>query len=224
MLLFALVIITSCTKGNRNVITENRDISGFDKVHNLGSFDVTIVNAPVFNVAVEAEENLLPFIRTDVSDGVLHIGVKKGHIIKPHETIKVNVHMPVLKGIELSGSGNIICDTFDIEQMDIDISGSGNISLGTHATSVNSKISGSGEITITGSATNANLSISGSGQLHALDMVCINCNADIAGSGSIYVNVTTKLDAHISGSGDIYYSGNPQVNTHISGSGKVIHY
>jgi hypothetical protein len=222
-LLFS-VIITSCNKGNYNLISQNRDLSGFEQVNSSGDFDVIICHDSLFSVTVEAEENLLRFIKTETESGILYVGIKDHKNLKPHYPIKVTVHMPSLTGIRLSGSGNISCDTFNEQQMDADLSGSGNISFSVHATKIDADISGSGEIKIAGSAREAKLSISGSGEFEALSLSCNTCYADITGSGNMYVNVSDQLQVHISGSGNVYYSGNPAINTSITGSGRVIRY
>jgi hypothetical protein len=210
-------------EGNNHPVTENRNLSGFTEVNLSSDFQVIIKHDSVFSVTVEAEENLLPYIETEMGGGVLHIGVQRNHHLSPNYPIKVTVQMPELSGARLSGSGTMLCDTFTTQQMVTDISGSGTIKMGLHANKIFADISGSGELNLAGTVNDADLSISGSGDIFALPLLANTCKANISGSGNIYITVANSLDVRISGSGNVYYSGSPSVNASISGSGKVIH-
>jgi hypothetical protein len=66
--------------------------------------------------------------------------------------------------------------------------------------------------------------VTGSGDIKSQDFILQNANETITGSGNIYTQVLTSLEATISGSGNIYLRGNPSVKKSISGSGKIINY
>jgi hypothetical protein len=225
----AIIALSGCrdfhrVEGNNHPVTENRNVSGFTEVNLSSDFQVMIKYDSVFNVRVEAEENLLPYIETEMGGEVLHLGVKGNHNLKPHYPVKITVYMPELSAVRLSGSGSVVCDTFSMQQIVTDISGSGKITLGLHANKLYTDISGSGELNLAGTANEADLTISGSGDVYALPLQTHSCKTDISGSGNIYVTVTNSLDVHISGSGNVYYSGSPAIHSSISGSGKVIYF
>jgi hypothetical protein len=211
-------------KGNENPVVENRSISGFDQVNASSDFQVEIYYDSIFNVAVNAEENLIHYIKTDVSGNVLHIGVKNHCNLDPNYPIIVRVYLPVLTATHLSGSGSISVDTFNVEQLDADISGSGNISIISYTHRITASVSGSGEFNLSGTSDEADFDISGSGDIRSLNLMTKNCSAKISGSGNIYTSVSDLLDVNISGSGDVYYSGSPVIDISISGSGSVVHY
>jgi hypothetical protein len=229
IMIVAIIALAGCRdyhriEGNNHLLTESRNMSGFAEVNVSSDFQVVIKHDSVFDIMVEAEENLLPYIETEIGGGVLHIGVKGIHKHKPHYPVKVTVQMPELTGVRLSGSGSVVCDTFTTQQMVTEISGSGSIKLGLHANKVLADISGSGELNIAGTVNEADLTVSGSGDIFAIHLHANSCKADISGSGNIYITVANSLGVHISGSGNVYYSGNPTIDASISGSGKVIHY
>jgi hypothetical protein len=229
VMLIPMIMLVSCRdyhriEGNNHLVTENRNISGFEEVHLSDDFQVEIFRDSVFSVSVSAEENLIPYIVTEIGGSVLHISTKEHHNLKPHYQVKVIVRMPELSGVKLSGSGMIVCDTFNTQQIVTDISGSGTLWLGMHTNKIIADISGSGEMNFSGTANDADLTISGSGDIYALPLLTKNCTANISGSGNMYVSVSNSLGVHISGSGNVYYSGSPVVNANISGSGKVIKY
>jgi len=230
ILLFAgsVFAIQSCyfphdIEGNYNVVTVTRNVSGFTGVENCGSLQVKIIQDSVAFVEIEGEENLIPYINTDVHGDILKIDIERHRNLDSHYPIIVYVHTPTLGSVEMSGSGSIQSETLTAQQVSLKISGSGNITVPVNVTKVNARIDGSGDIFLSGSATQADFEIDGSGDIHAYSMTTKECMADIAGSGSIYTTVTDVLDVVISGSGNVYYSGNPVVSVSVLGSGQVIH-
>lgn len=227
--LLGFIYLTSCTNfhaidGNHNVVTETRNVSSFTELCSEGSFDVYLIHDTVCYVQVEAEENLLPYIDTDVNGDELVIKTHDHRNLKPHNTIKIFVHAPGVNSVTLEGSGKIDCDSISESNFNIHLDGSGDIFIDmATCDKIKTKISGSGEVNISGTANETDFNISGSGDINSYGLVQDTCFADISGSGDMYVNVNKLLDVHISGSGKVHYYGNPVVNTDITGSGEVIH-
>ena len=227
-------------EGNHNVVTEIRSVPMFHGVSNRGSFDVYIIPSDEYKVVLEAESNLLPFIRTGVSGNTLYVETKDN--LRPNYPMKLFVYTNWADEVKLSGSGSIHCDPMSVDHLDVQLSGSGYIEMNVDANDVNAelsgsgyfkmyvetnhlggKISGSGEMEFYGFSNRADLNISGSGSFHAYDLPVNECYASISGSGNMYVNVNNYLNVNISGSGNLYYLGNPAIDSKITGSGSVIH-
>jgi Putative auto-transporter adhesin, head GIN domain len=115
----------------------------------------------------------------------------------------VEVSMPSLAALDLSGSGNIAV-------------------TGIRASRLTVTVPGSGDIYASGSVTELNISIDGSGDAQFSGLIARNVDAVVSGSGTIFVTATQSLNAKVPGSGAVLYSGNPaQVTTSITGSGAV---
>lgn len=231
VLLILVTSFTSCKKhlfnsikGKGETVTETRNLSGFNKISLSIDGDLSYVQDSVYFVEISAQQNVLNVITTEIDGGRLKIGSSKW--IRKHNGIKIIVHSPDMREMDLSGSGNIESSS-DIltTNLELNVSGSGNITLASvHTDEFEVKISGSGNITVSGGAvTNQKATISGSGDVEMDDLTANNSDAKISGSGSISVWVLDQLKATISGSGNIRYKGNPIVNANISGSGSVIH-
>lgn len=220
-------LCSSCKKivGRGPSVTESRTHSNFSSVNLNMSASLYISQGSSYSVVVEAEENILNEIITQVNGNTLTIKHRNNVWLKS-DGIKVTVTLPHLNNLEVSGSGEIYgLTSFQSDQFHIDISGSGSIEMPVlQVQTLDANISGSGKITIKGgSAQQLKSDISGSGDLYSKDMVCQQVETHTSGSGTTKVYATQNLDVKISGSGDVYYKGNPTVNTSISGSGKVVH-
>jgi hypothetical protein len=224
-LLIASLFFVSCESiyGNGNIITEKRDIPQIHAVRNSGSINVEITIGENFSVSVEDDENILPYIITEVRDGVLHVHYKEGTNIN-NDHAKVYVTAPSLDKIITSGSGDISSEGIIRSRRAIEFSssGSGDMEAKVDAPSVKVSGSGSGNISLSGRTKDFDCRMSGSGDVNCGDLRSENATISILGSGNAHVFASVHLNARTTGSGDIIYSGNPQSpEIHSTGSGDV---
>lgn len=214
-----------CVRGNGRIVSEERVIGEFNKIVSSGSFVVDIVLSNETALIVETDENLLPYIETNIQGATLVIETKNDRCIKSREAITIYVDATSIEKLKLSGSGEIYCDNISGEILELNLSGSGTIScFGLNLNNLLANLPGSGEIKVGGTASIGEYDISGSGNIKGIGLLSDKCYANISGSGNIYTTVTELLDANISGSGNIYYQGDPEVIKIISGSGNIREY
>lgn len=224
--LLLLTLITGCIddifiEGNGIPDSEGRITKTFTGVSSSGDYIVHITQGKEYDIMVYAESNLLPFIETNVRGNTLHIETSGIRTLRNDLPVEIYITTPVLEELAVSGSGIITTDYFITENMNLSLSGSGRIETAFDAHNAKSVISGSGQLVITGITDNADFTISGSGRIKANDLLISNCEANISGSGEMYINVERFLMVNISGSGNVFYSGKPAIESHISGSGKL---
>jgi len=216
----------NCLKGNGIMASQEREINQFSGIISECDFDIIIVIDTINKVVVEADENLLRYIRTNVRSDNLIIDNSTRRCLRRSDghPVQVFVHMPDVYFISLEGSGLIYCDyLIYVDLIRIVLTGSGLIDLrDIDALEVDAIITGSGEIKLWGVCEDGDLDISGSGKIKAFHLEQDYCSANISGSGDMFVFVYDLLDANISGSGNIFYKGNPYINPRISGTGSVI--
>ncbi len=211
-----------CIQGNGIPRTELRAVQPFTGIVSNGSFEVYVHPSTKHEVEIDAESNLLPYIRTSVSGGRLFIETRGSHCINPGMTMIVNVYVPYVDMFTLNGSGLIKAENLMPDNLNLQLNGSGVIDVDADVVNLDARISGSGSIWLTGIADNSDMLISGTGKFEAYGFVQKHCYTTISGAGNAYLRFTQLLDATISGSGNIYYRGNPAVRQQITGSGRVI--
>ncbi|MCF7797348.1 MAG: DUF2807 domain-containing protein [Lentisphaeria bacterium] len=221
--LFACAGLGDTQVGSGDVKSEVRDLTEFSRISVTGSMDVFLTPGSDQLVRVEADDNLLPYIRTEVEGETLHIGTRPSFNIRPRSPVKIYITLPHLTGIAVSGSGDVESNgEFDSDKMDLRVSGSGQITLPVEAKTIDTHLSGSGKITLRGNAGELNCNISGSGDLDARRLTAGVVTSNISGSGSSMVNAKRYLQASVSGSGHVWYYGDPDdMETRVSGSGSV---
>ena len=184
------------------VRSEPRDVSGFDEVELRGVGNLSIEQADNESLSVEAEEDVLPKIRTEVENSRLTIGPEPNTTINTTKPINYRLAVKDLNALEVSGSGDVEAEGIDTDE------------LAVH-------ISGAGDVEIRGSADSQDVEISGSGDYKAEELESKEAKIDVRGSGSATVNVSDELDAEVSGSGSVEYVGDPTINQDVSGAGDV---
>jgi hypothetical protein len=210
-----------CLRGNNNVVIQERDLPSFNKIISEGSFDVYVEYGTRQSVEVEIDDNLLEYVKTEVSGSRLTISVRNNRCMRP-DVKNVYISTPDIQSVSIHGSGSVRLDNVEKENMNLEIAGSGDI-FADHLLTENLtvEIKGSGDVQLDGFATFAELKIDGSGDIDARDMSIDTCYADILGSGDMELRVNNYLDVVISGSGDIFYRGNPEIKSRINGSGDL---
>ena len=207
-------------RGSGNVVSEAREVSGFDKIALDGSGTVRIEVTGSESLTIEAEDNLLPYLTSDVDEGTLELGSSR--TITATEEIVYTIEVVSLAEVRIGGSGDVTVPGVSGDRLEVDISGSGSFeSPGIEVDSFVGGISGSGGIEVSGAAGSLDVSISGSGAFAGADLTAKTGSVSISGSGDATVNVTDRLEAEVSGLGDIVYFGNPELDAETSGLGNI---
>ncbi len=231
LLFLGIFISASCIaqwhtiKGNDVNKTETREVSGYTSLAAGGPINVQIEYGNSNSIKIEGEENLLPYIETEVKDNMLTIKLKQGYNVQTHRPIKIYVSMTTIDAIAQSGSGSINGDG-DFNNggnTSVAVSGSGSLKLKfTSFGSLSLRMSGSGNIVLKGKVNEeTDVKKSGSGNASLEEVMCNIATVQQSGSGNLTIHVEKALTAQVSGSGSIIYSGDATVASKVSGSGRV---
>lgn len=219
---FSAVSCKQFIRGSGNVISEERDVSGFNKVSVSGSGNLYIEQGDVESLTIEAEDNIIPLIEAKVSGNTLKIGLKTGASISLSKGIKYYLKVKDLESIQGSGSGSIYCEALEADSLSIKTSGSRKVEISDLKTKdIKIDSSGSGNITLSGSTESQDIETSGSTKYFGEELVSKICVIDSSGSGDLVVNVSDSLDINASGSVKITYIGNPSIDQKTSGSASI---
>jgi hypothetical protein len=213
-------------RGSGNVVTETREVSDFHAIDISYPAQVLVKQGNAESLKIEAEDNLLPNLKTQVKNGTLEIFYKRenGKHVNPTKTPIITIVVKDLANVDFTSAGELTIDSLKTNALDVSLSGAGNIKLDkilVQALSVS--LSGAGSSTASGTADDLNLSISGFGDFKGGDLQSKDARVDISGAGSATVWVDNNLDAQISGAGSVSYYGSASVDKQISGVGGVNH-
>lgn len=219
LVLTACEITVTGTRGSGDIASEERQVSGFDQIDLRGSGTVLIEIGDSESLTIEADDNLLQLLTSDVEGTTLALDTTEQ--ISPTEDVVYRITAVSLVGLQLSGSGDIEVSDVEADDFDLDLGGSGEIEVDGDFGSTTVSLRGSGEITVSGTTDRLDVSLSGSGRFDGEELLAETGDVSLSGSGSAAVNVTDDLTAEVSGSGEIVYVGSPSLNASTPGSGDI---
>lgn len=222
----SIPFIWSNQRGSGHVVSQPRQVSGFTAVTVNYPSDVYITQGDTESLTIEAEDNVLQELTTNVSNGVLYIGVGPqetlGSAIMPTRSVRINITVKNLTALNVPSAGTTHLTGLKTNDLAISISGAGNVTIDNLAAqSLTSQLSGAGGVTASGSASNLIVNISGFGSFNGAGLRSDTASTAISGAGSATVWVTKQLNAAISGLGSVNYYGQPSVTQQVGGIGSV---
>ena len=181
--------INSKVHGSGNIASEKRDIADFNAIKVSGVIQVEVTAQKDFSVEIEADDNLLHLIKSDVSGGVLHLETEES--IKSKNPIRVRVSAPDIENLDTSGASKVSIVNLSNENLKIDSSGAS-------------------KITVEGETINLTVDVSGASKIEAGNLKTENASVDASGASSVNIYAANELKADASGASSIIYEGNPK--------------
>lgn len=210
--------------GSGKVIVETRKVSNFDSIEISYPAQVFVSQGSSESVKIEADDNVLPGLKTEVRGDTLQIfyRVENGKHVRPTKTVQITIVVKDLKEVNFDGAGELTIDGLETDDLNISASGAGNLGLNEIAVkNLSVTLSGAGNVSASGEADNLDLVISGVGKFDGKDLHSQIANTNLSGVGSATVWVDDELDAEISGAGSVNYYGSADVTKQVSGIGGV---
>jgi Putative auto-transporter adhesin, head GIN domain len=188
-------------RGSGTPASQLRNLPSFEALELAGSTELT-VRIGDQAVVVEADDNLVGRVTTEVRAGTLVVGTDGSFTTS--SPMRVDVTVPTLNALVLSGSGIMVVEDISAERLRV-------------------RVPGSGLLRANGTAELLDAGLSGSGDVQLENLVARDVVATLSGSGRLQVHATRSLDASVPGSGIIFYGGNPaDVAKSVSGTGAIL--
>ncbi len=233
IILFLVIVILACAipipniksiTGSGNVVSQEMNISGFDKVDISNAFEVDIEQSDTFSVIVSVDDNLVEHLNVVKSGNTLKIGFKPGtaHSVR-NATLEATVTMPELIGVDLSGASEATITGFESSKsLNTDLSGASSLRGDIEAGDAMFDVSGASKVTLSGFAGDVNIDASGASSIDLSDFAVGDATVEASGASRVTVNASGTLNADASGASKIYYQGSPAMgNLDMSGSSSI---
>lgn len=223
-------VVSACKPDHKGLVAtgtaikETRNVPAFTGISVGGAFEVYLKQGVTQEVIVESDPEVIKYIKTEVTGGVLKIFMEKTPSPWMHDVGVLNVYVTCtsldlldLSGaVELKGQGKITTGKLGME-----VSGAAETVLDLDTKVLDLSLSGASELTFTGKAEELRMDASGASEVSAYDLLARDVK--IYGSGAVEarINVSGSLVANMSGACTVKYKGNPKVEVHSSGASDV---
>lgn len=194
----------SAVKGNGDIKTERRPVSGSSALSISGPLQVEVRVGVAAGLEIVGDSNLLSFVHTETNSNGEGQRIWIDEKFRSDNPIRVIYTVPSLQNINASGSGRLMVN-------------------GLNGTLINLKNTGSRSIVLEGQVAQLEINSVGSGRINATALASKDANVHVQGSGSLNLGMISgnELKVSIHGSGSVNASGtvrNLVAQTHGSGS------
>ncbi|HLO15401.1 MAG TPA: head GIN domain-containing protein [Anaerolineales bacterium] len=213
--------------GSGNIQTEARDTGAFQAISiEYPGAKIIVQQGNKESVEIQADDNLLPQLSTEVLAGRLTIKSTETNwktSVNPSKQVKMTITARDLNEIVLSAEvGDLEVNDLQTGTLKLVLSGGAQIKLnGIQVDLLDSDLSGAGDIQVSGIANEIKLILSGLGNFNAADLKSNKAYVELSGMGNAIIRVEKELTATITGAGSINYFGNPRVEQNVNGAGSV---
>ena len=183
-------------------VQEVRELDDFDRLAVSGAAEVEVRVGGEPSVELTIDDNLLPYVRTEVVGRTLRLKLEDGARYTFDGTLQATVTVPSLEAIDAAGACTVTAAGIDAAEFEV-------------------SVAGSCDALVSGRAESLKVSIAGSADLDLVGLQAARAEVSIAGSGDVTVSASEALDVSIAGSGTVRYAGSPSVSRSVMGSGTV---
>ena len=207
-------------------VTEQREVSPFNRVELRGIGRLILSQGEKQSVSVTASEAVISHVRTDVRGGVLIVSLRwwPGIFFRISELKSLEMQLVVedLEGLKVSGAGIVESrERIQVQEMELQLSGAGEIRLEFQGRRIETHLTGAGRVVLWGKAEEQVIRLTGAGSVQAEKLVTRSAQVHASGAGECRVHAMESLDVRLSGAGTIRYVGNPQIQSRVTGMGTL---
>ena len=219
-LFFVLIYIDASSqviKGNGKILTDNRDLTGFNELIAQGSFNLVLTQGEKEGVQIVTDENVVELFQTRVDGKKLYItmvaDVKKSASTNVYVSVKELVNIILLSEITLKTESVIHFD-----ELKIFSGGLSQLNLEVYAASLNMQLTDGTYTYLKGYTEKFTAEVHDETELNAFEMQIDYCDILASGLTEIMIDVQKDLKMLISGGSNLYYTGNPVISQRIFSS------
>ena len=229
LILLVFVLLSGCSYsmliGSGVLTNDTRDSSGFTAITLEDCGELDIVQGTVDSLTIQAEDNLMPFIESEVKDSRLTLGLRPNYQVNSIQNtlpVKYFVSVKNLNEVVLDGSGKIITHGISTGDLKVVEDGAGSIQLDQlKAKELTLYLNGKGTTQVSGQVDQQMVVVGGPGKYVGDNLDSSFASVDVDGSGAATVWVRDALNVLLNGSGSTHYFGHPTVHVDNIGDGVV---
>ena len=214
-------------RGSGIIGQEARQVLAFDKIILNGGGEVTLIQGQKEALLIEAEDNILPKLTSEVEDGTLTLGydtISWKDAIIPTRTIKYTITVQNLERFTVNGAIALSNAKLQGEEFELKINGAGDFVFEQILVqALNIEIAGGASVRTKGEASMQNVLVNGAGSYNGEGLKSLASTVVFNGAGDVRLWVLNTLDVTINGAGSVSYYGSPVVTQSINGFGSVKH-
>ncbi len=180
--------------------SEKRDLGPFTSISTDGAFDIEVICQKPQTFEIEGDDNLLPLVSTEVTNGVLRIRNLRGY--STGAPINIRISVADIDSLKTDGAGTIEISGVKNDKFGIDSNGAPSI-----------RVSGETEV--------LEIDTNGAGKIDTHKLRASKAVVESNGVSKVELFASDELSVKVSGPSQVIYDGDPHVNKTVNGPGSV---
>ncbi|HEX4621460.1 MAG TPA: head GIN domain-containing protein, partial [Myxococcaceae bacterium] len=169
---------------------ESRQVPAFHRVKVSQGVEAEVTQGGKPSVVVRGDDNLIKFVRTEVTDGtlVISLATEEVHGIHTKERLKVTVTTPSIDGAEAQSGAGLELANASGRKLDLRATSGGAVNAkGLAASTLHVEASGGGVVRLSGKAKELQLDCSGGAAVKAGELAAESVHVEGSGGASVEV-------------------------------------
>ena len=223
LLTLAVVSCKNGMRGSGNIVKETRQVSDINSVSVSGSIKVDVKNGLIPSLIIEADDNIMPHVVTNLSDNNLSIKLKGINNLK-NATINIHLVVPTISKLTTSASAEIRSSEVitNTEKITFGASSGSLINVNVDAPVIFADASSGADIILTGRTKNLTAQSSSGSKVNLIALQAENVSASASSGAEITIFASVGINANASSGGNVKYKGGAaSVVKNVSSGGSV---
>ncbi|HET7788376.1 MAG TPA: head GIN domain-containing protein [Myxococcales bacterium] len=209
-------------RGNGRTTRELRDLPRFDSVAVHSGIRAEVEIGPQAPVQVDADENLLPLVVTEVADGTLSIRFRYDTSVSSEQPVRVRVRIPAVHRLDATGGAGLRAELEPGQDLEVHSSGGSEVRVrGLNASLLSVSGSGGARVQLSGAADTVRLRISGGTRVRAASLAARAVNVHGSGGASAEIRASGVVRGSLSGGSNVHVLGRASSRVSTSGGSSV---
>ncbi len=209
------------TEGSMNVVTENREISFFNAIEASGPVKVELIQGEEIGLRLEADDNLMELIITEVNDQVLTIRMKE-RVVK-YKALDVKVAFVALEALSVSAGASVYSLNTLVGIALKHVISSGAISeLNLDFEELTIEASSGARAKLAGKVRELFINSSSGAEVKASELQAENANIKTSSGSVNHVFVNNEMSVDASSGAVVNYGGRPTIKSMKTSSGGTV--
>jgi hypothetical protein len=224
ILLMAAVLLVACGRDNRvspnnnvditgsgNIVSREIDIADFDRVEASLYFNLTIHQGETFGVTLFSDDNFIDFIQVEKLGKTLLFDLDPAYAYNFRQvTLRAEVTMPELAGLDLSVNSHVTLDEFQTAgEFKAEMTGNSSLSGELEADVASFNVNGNATVKLAGSGKQLRLDACGNSLTDLSQFEAEEAAIEASCNSTAVVNVDGNMDVEASQHSHVTYVDRP---------------
>jgi putative autotransporter adhesin-like protein len=209
-------------RGNGRTTRELRDLPRFDAVAVHSGIHAEVEIGPQGPVQVDADENILPLVVTEVVEGTLQVRFRHDTDVSSEQAVRVRVRAPAVHRLDATGGAELRAQLEPGEDLEVRSSGGSEVRVGgLNAARLSVSGSGGARVQLAGAADTVRLRISGGTRVRAASLAARAVSVHGSGGASAEIRASGVVRGSLSGGSTVHVVGRASSRVSTSGGSSV---